>query len=552
MKRSARARNRIRRQSTVGVSLFPFLAVLICTMGALILLLVVIARQARLQAAEDTANKNAEIREKVTDQREWAQWEIREFEQSRRKTESQLAEARLALGHVEDHARRLREQLRRLEAASRGLQGLDREDGRRRAELEAELGRLRDQIAGAQRELTEAWQKAAKRRQSYAIVPYQGPHGTRRRPIYVECRRNAVIVQPEGIVLTADDFAGPMGPGNPLDVALRAAREHLLRQKQFDAEEGEPYPLLLIRPSGIAAYYAARSAMGSWGSEFGYELIEEDWELDFQPPDSVLAEQMQQAVATARARQQRLIAAAPRRYAASSPEGFVAAPYRGGLIPENGSDDDRLGFQRQRPSGRFGSRFEPEGDGRPGQSSAPKRATVGQPGEQGEQGDSTYAPGGREEEPGEASAESFRSGPSGQEASGWSLAADRPKSLAISRGRNWGLPNTSGGSVPITSPIRIDCYPDRLVLVPEKGLGRPQVIALGPRTEDGVDELVAAVWQYTDLWGSAGRGMYWSPVLNVHVAPGAANRYVDLKILLEGSGLDVRRNDEREMTIATE
>ncbi|MGH7138809.1 MAG: hypothetical protein ACREHD_23935, partial [Pirellulales bacterium] len=38
-------------QQSAGVSLFPFLAVLLCTMGALIVVLVVIARHAQMQVA---------------------------------------------------------------------------------------------------------------------------------------------------------------------------------------------------------------------------------------------------------------------------------------------------------------------------------------------------------------------------------------------------------------------------------------------------------------------------------------------------------------------
>ena len=57
MKRNQPARHRRPAPASPSVSLFPFLAVLLCTMGALILLLVVIARQARLQAAQQTEPK---------------------------------------------------------------------------------------------------------------------------------------------------------------------------------------------------------------------------------------------------------------------------------------------------------------------------------------------------------------------------------------------------------------------------------------------------------------------------------------------------------------
>jgi len=557
MRRTASARTRIGGQRTVSVSLFPFLAVLISTMGALILLLVIIARQARLQAAEDTAARIAGVQSELRAAREWAQLEIGEYRYSRRKTEEQLAAARMALGHVEDHARRLRAELARLEATWNELRALEADGADRREELEAELERLKHAIAQSERELAEA-QRAAGRSGSYAIVPYQGPHGTRRRPIYIECRQDAVVLQPEGIVLGEDDFAGPLGPGNPLDVALRAVREHLLRRRKLDPEGGgEPYPLLLVRPSGIEAYYAARAAMKSWASEFGYELIGGDWKLDFPPPDPQLAEEVSRAVETARARQERLMAAAPRRYGRNLQPGYVASPYRGGLVPHGGAGH----ANPDRPSERsFGSsaQWSASGNGdHQRQGSGPEGATTGQ------------TPTGREpasrrvgtaESPGLDTPRLSRPdqvsegdgpmlappspGQSPPDGGSLSIGTARPQSLAKVRGRDWGLPNAARGSIPITSPIRIDCHPNRLVLVPERGLGQARVIDLGPRTEDSIDELISAVWQYIELWGSAGNGMYWRPVLSVHVAPNAELRYAHLKALLDGSGLEVKRNDE--------
>ena len=141
----------------------------------------------------------------------------------------------------------------------------------------------------AERQVAEAKAKAEGKKRSFAIVPYEGPNSTHRRPIYIECRDDAVVLQPEGIVLGVHDFEGPMGPSNPLAMALRAEREYLLSQKGFDPQrDGEPYPLLLVRPDGIVAYYAARAAMKSWGPEFGYEFIEADWKLAYQPPDAAI------------------------------------------------------------------------------------------------------------------------------------------------------------------------------------------------------------------------------------------------------------------------
>jgi hypothetical protein len=39
----------------------------------------------------------------------------------------------------------------------------------------------------------------------------------------------------------------------------------------------------------------------------------------------------------------------------------------------------------------------------------------------------------------------------------------------------------------------------------------------------------------------AGRGMYWKPLLQVHVGPGGEQRFADLTALLDGSGIAVER-----------
>lgn len=551
MKRVATARDRIRRETTPGASLFPFLAVLICTMGALILLLVVITWQSRLQAAQDSASQNADVRGKLASAREWAQVEIDEYRYSRRETGKELAGARLELGHLEDHARRLRDQLARLEAAWNESQTVAVNAAGRHESLEAEFRQLKAEIAQSEIDLAAA-RESGQRRGSYAVVPYQGPHSTRRRPVYIECRQDSVVLQPEGIVFGADDFAGPLGPGNPLEVALRAIREYLVRQQTLGPEAaGEPYPLLLVRPDGIESYYAARAAMKSWASDFGYELIGDDWTVQFQPPDPQMLAEVTRAVDTARTRQRMLLAAAPRRYDRGLQRGYVAAPHRGGFVPQPGvRHHDQPDYRTEQPFARLGNQSAPGGGRYQPETSAPGGGRY--PHETSASGDTAAQPGmtprgealdqgGAAGSPGETTSQAPDSGDSPGKAA---CPFGQPPCLAKVRGRNWGLPNAAKASVPITSPIRIDCYPDRLVLVPERGLGRPRTIVLGPRTEDSVDELVSNVWDYMERWGSAGNGMYWRPVLTFHVAPNAYRRYTDLEALLDQSGLMVRMNDE--------
>lgn len=570
MRRTGRIGNRDRPRGTVGVSLFPFLAVLICTMGALILLLIVIARQARLQAAQTAraaAAEDAQQQEDFQAQRDMARWRIEQLHGSRRQTESQLAEARLHLGHIEDHARRLRDQLARLQATYRDLERLGSDGSRQRDQLERELARLQAEIAEAERRLADARRAARQRSRSYAVVPYHGPYQTRRRPIYIECGARTITVQPEGVVLSEEDFEGPMGPGNPLAAALRAAREYLLTHGDFDPEQsGEPYPLLLVRPDGIPAYYAARAAMKSWGSEFGYELIGADWTLDFRQPDQQLAEVVRRAVDTARARQQRLAAAAPRHYRQAERAKYRAAPTRGGVVRDGGSfGGGDSGFYPRRPAGGFGSLREPTGssrsqqtpraDGTRNDESSPagtgnEGSTHAGTGHEGATDAGTPASGAPRERPQSSPGHGDDAPRPGEWQPGRTTAAEsqvagRPgrqaESLAKTRGRDWALPEAATGSVPITRPIRIDCYPDRLVIVPEQGLAGGKTVPLGAGVEASIDELRSAVWEYMDSWGIAGQGMYWRPILNVYVAPHAEQRFDEFSTLLEDSGLTVRR-----------
>ena len=121
----------------------------------------------------------------------------------------------------------------------------------------------------------------------------------------------------------------------------------------------------------------------------------------------------------------------------------------------------------------------------------------------------------------------------------------RPKPLANRRGEDWALRDGARSSIGITRPIRVECYADRLAVISDRGPAGNKVIALGPRTAASIDTFVSAIWEQMEAWGMAGRGMYWRPVLQVFVAPGAERRFSDLDALLAGSGLTVQRNSVR-------
>lgn len=355
-------------QEAASVSLFPFLAVLLCTMGALILLLIVIARQAQLQvaaASEPPPVRNAEADEERQAALDMIQWRIDQLASQREQTEQDLAARRLELGHLEEHARQLRDQLDEIRGAMADVDRAQDQDADQVARMKDELRRLHDQVTETQRRLNAARRQAGSGSRSFAVVPYQGPNQTRRRPVYIECRADGIFLQPENIRLTEEDFQGPLGPGNPLAAALRAAREHLAAQSPGGEGAAEPYPLLLVRPSGIVAYYVAREALQSWGSDFGYELVDEDWELAYQPPDPQLEVVERRAVETARQRLRQMAMAVPLEYGVDSRPSFAVPPGEDGKWVSGGLADgggrQRSGYRSGTTAGGTGSRLSSSG-----------------------------------------------------------------------------------------------------------------------------------------------------------------------------------------------
>jgi hypothetical protein len=120
-------------------------------------------------------------------------------------------------------------------------------------------------------------------------------------------------------------------------------------------------------------------------------------------------------------------------------------------------------------------------------------------------------------------------------------AKDKPRSLAETRGANWGLSPAARSSNPITRPIHVVCDADKLIIRPDQPDAVPVSIPLQTRTADSVDPLVTAVQKRIADWGIAGRGLYWRPQLILEVGPQAEGRYADIESLLADSGFDVKR-----------
>ncbi len=324
--------SRLRAQSGPTISLFPFLAVLLCTMGSLLVLLVIFSRSAQqADTAAATAAAKAAAEELLLARDELA-WRIEQLEGVKSRTEEDLARVRMQLAGIEENARALSDEFDALEQTAAALEaGAEGEE-----QGEESLAELEQRLAQAEAELAEAREHAAERPPAYAVVPYEGEAGTHRRPLYIECCIDGVFLQPEGIRLGPADFEGPPGPGNPLASGLRAAREYLAQRPGESGEPAaQPYPLLLVRPSGVMAYYAARESLQSWGSDFGYQFVDEDWELTYPPADPALADVENRAVAEARRRLEWLAQVRPPKRTRPAVQ-YRAATTRGGVVANGG------------------------------------------------------------------------------------------------------------------------------------------------------------------------------------------------------------------------
>ncbi len=487
------------------VSLFPFLAVLICTMGALIMLLVLFMEQARQagvqsQDLERLQKEHQEIQMAIEDQT----WRREVLQQQRAELLAQLSQQREQLAHLEAHIRELetelekvRTQIEKWKTLHQHRQDTSRELDKRREELERKL-------AAAKAAWEEARQRAANRTARYRIVPYPGPNGTTRRPIYLECTAQGVILQPENIVLPVEDFEEPLGAGNPLDTALRTAARYY-RQHSADGNE-QPYPLLIVRPDGVLAYAAARQAMVSWEEELGYELVSAELLLDYPPPDPQLAQLLEQAIREARQRQLALRRAMPSRPKAS---GFVVSTTRGGVVPLESTPlgaARRLAATRQTRSDSADHREPP--------TSPTASAPTGSP---------------------PPTASGSHSGIVGGTQSFGSLAAKR--------GKDWALEKRTTGATAYRRPLRVVCQKEALILMPEPNSDAPpEPFPFDPDPVMAVDRLVEALRRRVRLWGSPPLGGYWQPQLLMDVAPDAEQAYALVATLLEGSGLEFHRS----------
>ncbi|MSR56644.1 MAG: hypothetical protein EXS05_03090 [Planctomycetaceae bacterium] len=381
------------------IALFTFLDTLMCTMGALILLLIALSIKMRPKASlEESLAPAAAIEQPVAEpplvdappaapvytredrerdlaeqaarrQDRFTQWSaaVAAAQAQRDLDQQQLLEHQQILSKAQ---RKLREAQARARQAGDQNQAVAQEQHETRAAVE-KLNSLEEQLAQqievTRRNLDLEERKQATKSNEYALVPYDGTSGTMRRPIYIECSHRGFRFIPENVTVAGDELEGFRESFNPLLMGTQALLRYWnLRRRESGGDEPEPYVLLIVRPSGSLAYYLARQLLTPVGAHFGYELVEEDWKLALPDPDPQAVAALRDAIEITVEAGQRVratLAANGRGRGggySSNYRNVPQDPFSENLddeLPRSGSDGGRRGsgFSNRPSNGEFGS-----------------------------------------------------------------------------------------------------------------------------------------------------------------------------------------------------
>jgi hypothetical protein len=416
-----------RPKSSQAIALFPFLAVLVCTMGALIFLLLIITRLSadqpvaevdpvpQLDIANTVAIAPVYLPPPVDTEPEESEppaepkIDVRAvaIAQRQREQESLNAQWQAKVEHLSAaHEERLRllsqrQQLNKVASQRAGalqteLKTLEVKLGRMTGELSAsstedatakERIELETQIKELKRRMRAAQQSSSE--DVFEVVPFDIITGTSRRPILIECTAKGLRFIPEDITVTPEDLAGFTPAVNPLIVGASALVNYWtawnIRQPN-PAREPEPYVLLLVKPSGTIAYYVAIKMMSDLRQPHGYELIEEDTVLQMPPVDAGAKAACEAAISRLLAERNQAMRQAGSggfgmgrgRYGSGS--GAGAGSGRGASSGGgSGSPSDNGGLGGGGPATGGGSRGGRFGGGQPGGGAFPARGTGARP-----------------------------------------------------------------------------------------------------------------------------------------------------------------------------
>lgn len=376
-----------RRPTSPAMSLFPFLDTLVCTMGALILMLLAMTpkikekAQARLQAqaaapapaqpeelapeldpvpepeptpvAEPVAVAAIPDRAQVEAERAAERQRRREAWSKTAAEARDLLAARQAdyrkrrhlLKPADDRLKNLQDQILKARLKSETVVEAEQSLADDATRLEEQQERIAQKIAKTRKSIDALNRRQAASKNEYSLVPYDGTSGTVRRPIYIECTGRGYRFLPEDETVSQSDLDPFPTSYNPLLTGAQSLVRFWARRRRNSPEsEPEPYVLLLVRPSGCMNYYRARTYLTSLSVNFGYELIEEDWKLSLSEPDPIAKSLLRETLdTTVQTRQPSKHGFAGSGRGTDDPFGDheVAQGGRGSRFGSSGEDDSR-------------------------------------------------------------------------------------------------------------------------------------------------------------------------------------------------------------------
>ncbi len=330
-----------RRPASAAMSLFSYLDGLVCTMGALILLLLLTTHRIREQVLADhkvaetppviaaveepppsaelplpgyseddvaarqqeiarilAQRQEAELAHQAELQARHAAWQAK-LNSLQEMNQQLLADVEAAKMRVTQTAVAV-EQADSQSSQMAGLLSATQERTQKVAMTEASLKQLAEELLN-QREtslktIENAKVSRALRNPVFEIVTEDATSGTTRRPILLECTSDSVVFCSEGIRISAATLNEFTPEYNPLMAGTAALLNHWRRVDGKRPGEPGPYVLMIVRPGGTIGFYVARQFLEKLNQDFGYELVSASAQFNWPAEDPVATAACQQAI----------------------------------------------------------------------------------------------------------------------------------------------------------------------------------------------------------------------------------------------------------------
>lgn len=298
---------RATRATAPTVNLFPFLAVLLCMMGALVFLLIALSSRVGVDPSEvviatapivslepvepiepeiirptlrlpDPVIHDAEVIGATLTQDDVdgpLLKRIAELERLLAERKSVRIEREAMADSAAEESARLSAELAALKTQLSRLAEQRRLAAKKLSDSETLVDQAVAKLAKLNDDLAEKAQQPRARQTKFRLLPYDRTTGTQRHPIVVECVEDGYRFAIEGLDIPAKSFRGQTIESNPLIDGVNALAA-------FYSRRGErPYVLLVVRPEGIESFQIARGILQRNRRDWGYELIPENVDLDW-------------------------------------------------------------------------------------------------------------------------------------------------------------------------------------------------------------------------------------------------------------------------------